>query len=138
MLLLHGSGPGVSAEANWRLTMPALIEAGHRVVAPDLIGFGQTVPPPDHVYDLRSWTDHVVAVMDATGLERTAVVGNSFGGALALRLAIEHPDRIDHLVLMGSVGVRFPSLRGSTRSGATVPVPWGCAGCWRPSCTTTP
>ncbi len=34
VLLLHGSGPGVSAEANWRLTMPALIEAGHRVVAP--------------------------------------------------------------------------------------------------------
>jgi 2-hydroxymuconate-semialdehyde hydrolase len=112
VLLLHGSGPGVSAEANWRLTMPALIEAGHRVVAPDLIGFGRTVPPPDHVYDLRSWTDHVVAVMDATGLERTAVVGNSFGGALALRLAIEHPDRIDRLVLMGSVGVRFPLTPG--------------------------
>lgn len=112
VLLLHGSGPGVSAEANWRLTMPALVEAGHRVVAPDLIGFGRTVPPPDHVYDLRSWTDHVVAVMDATRLERTAVVGNSFGGALALRLAIEHPDRIDRLVLMGSVGVRFPLTPG--------------------------
>lgn len=112
VLLLHGSGPGVSAEANWRLTMPALIEAGHRVVAPDLIGFGRTVPPADHVYDLRSWTDHVVAVMDATDIERTAVVGNSFGGALALRLAIEHPHRIDRLVLMGSAGVRFPLTPG--------------------------
>ncbi|GAA6526188.1 alpha/beta fold hydrolase [Intrasporangium sp. DVR] len=112
VLLLHGSGPGVSAAANWRLTIPALVAAGHRVIAPDQLGFGQTVPPEGHEYSVDSWLAHAVELLDALGVERASVVGNSFGGAMALRLASGHPDRVDRLVLMGSVGVPFPITEG--------------------------
>jgi pimeloyl-ACP methyl ester carboxylesterase/nitrite reductase/ring-hydroxylating ferredoxin subunit len=106
VVLIHGSGPGVSAWANWRLTLPPLSER-FRVLAPDVLGFGYTERPRDIRYDLDTWTGHLVGFLDALGLERVSVVGNSFGGALALNLATRHPRRVDRLVLMGSVGVSF-------------------------------
>lgn len=115
VLLLHGSGPGVSAAANWRLTMPALVEAGYRVIAPDQLGFGQTVPPEGHEYSVDSWLAHAVDLLDTLGVEHASVVGNSFGGAMALRLASRYAARIDRLVLMGSVGVPFPITEGLDR-----------------------
>lgn len=111
VVLVHGSGPGVSAYANWRLTLPALAE-GVRVLAPDLVGFGFTERPPGVRYDLRTWTDQLLGFLDAVGFERASIVGNSFGGAIALSLAARHPDRVDRLVLMGSVGVSFPITEG--------------------------
>lgn len=111
VLLIHGSGPGVSAWANWRLTIPALAQH-FRVIAPDIVGFGYTERPPDVRYDLVQWTSHAVAVMDALGVERCHVVGNSFGGSLALSLAIAHPDRVAGLVLMGAAGVPFAITPG--------------------------
>jgi 2-hydroxymuconate-semialdehyde hydrolase len=111
VLLIHGSGPGVTAWANWRLTIPRLAE-GHRVVAPDIVGFGFTDRPDGFSYDLDAWTAHAVGVLDALGIERAHVVGNSFGGSLALSLAIQHPDRVARLVLMGSVGVPFDITPG--------------------------
>ena len=103
VLLIHGSGPGVTAFANWRLTMPALAER-FCVVAPDIVGFGYTDRPDGFSYDMASWTAHLVAVMDALGIARAHIVGNSFGGALAMSIAINHPDRLDRLVLMGAAG----------------------------------
>ena len=50
--------------------------------------------------------------MDALGIEKAHLVGNSFGGGIALRLATRHPDRVDKLVLMGSMGVAFPITEG--------------------------
>jgi 2-hydroxymuconate-semialdehyde hydrolase len=110
VLLIHGSGPGVSAFANWRLTIPALVPY-FRVVAPDIVGFGYTERVVD-TYDLDTWTGHVVGVLDALGIERAHVVGNSFGGSLALSLAIRHPDRVRRLGLMGAVGLPFPITPG--------------------------
>lgn len=110
VLLIHGSGPGVSAWANWRLTIPDL--ARHfRVIAPDIVGFGYTERPVD-AYDLDTWTRHVMGVLDALGIEQTHVVGNSFGGSLALSLAIRHPERVRRLGLMGAVGIDFPLTPG--------------------------
>jgi len=111
VLLIHGSGPGVSAWANWRLTIPGLSRR-FRVVAPDIVGFGFTKRPEGVSYDLPTWTAHAVGVLDALGIERAHVVGNSFGGSLALSLAIHHPERVDRLVLMGSVGVPFTITAG--------------------------
>lgn len=111
VVLVHGSGPGASAYANWRLTLPALSE-GVRVLAPDLVGFGFTERPSDMHYDLDTWTEQLLGFLDALGLERASIVGNSFGGAIALSLATRHPDRVDRLVLMGSVGVSFPITEG--------------------------
>jgi pimeloyl-ACP methyl ester carboxylesterase/nitrite reductase/ring-hydroxylating ferredoxin subunit len=111
VVLVHGSGPGVSAWANWRLTLPALSDR-FRVLAPDLLGFGYTERTPGERYDIAAWTDHLVGFLDALGLERVSLVGNSFGGAVSLHLATRFPDRVDRLVLMGSAGVGFELTEG--------------------------
>jgi 2-hydroxy-6-oxo-octa-2,4-dienoate hydrolase len=111
VVLIHGSGPGVTAYANWRLTIPGL--AGHaHIYAPDMVGFGFTERPDGIEYSMRTWVDQLVAFLDALDLERVSLVGNSFGGALALRLAVEHPERVHRLVLMGAAGVDFPLTEG--------------------------
>ena len=111
VLLIHGSGPGVSAWANWRLVMPALAQQA-RVIAPDMVGFGYTERPQDFVYNMDAWVRQAVGLLDALGIERTDLVGNSFGGGLSLALAIRHPERVRRLVLMGSAGVSFPLTEG--------------------------
>lgn len=107
VLLLHGSGPGVSAWANWRLVLPALAERFH-VVAPDQLGFGATDRPADGRYGRAAWTGHAIAVLEALELERVHVVGNSMGGAIALSIAAQRPDLVERMVLMGTTGVPFP------------------------------
>lgn len=107
VLLVHGSGPGVSAWANWRLTIPVLSKR-FRIIAPDIVGFGYTERPSGIRYNADTWVEHLTGLVDALGLERVSVVGNSFGGGLALRLALAHPERVQRLVLMGSVGITFP------------------------------
>ena len=111
VLMIHGSGPGVSAWANWRLSLPVLARQA-RVIAPDMVGFGYSDRPAGQRYTMDAWVAQAVGVLDALDLERADVVGNSFGGALALALAIRHPQRVRRLVLMGSVGVPFEITRG--------------------------
>ncbi len=111
VLLLHGSGPGVSAFANWRLTM-GVLSTRYRVLAPDLVGFGFTQAPAGTDYTREVWLDQIVGFLDAIGVERVHVVGNSFGGSMALALAIARPERVQRLVLMGSVGVPFEITAG--------------------------
>lgn len=115
VLFIHGSGPGVSAYANWRLAMPVLART-RRVLAPDIVGFGFTdrFPPgtgPER-YNMDTWVQQALDLLDALQIERADVVGNSFGGALSLALAIRAPERVRRLVLMGSVGVSFPITPG--------------------------
>lgn len=110
-LFIHGSGPGVSAWANWRLVMAPLAQR-MRVIAPDMAGFGFSERGDGIRYDMDTWVAQALGMLDALGLERADVVGNSFGGALALALAIRHPARVRRLVLMGSVGVAFDITAG--------------------------
>jgi pimeloyl-ACP methyl ester carboxylesterase len=107
IVLLHGAGPGVSAWSNWRLVMPAFAQR-FWVAAPDIVGFGATARPADVVYGVATWTAHVIGFLDALGIERAALVGNSMGGRVALELARQHPDRVTKLVLMGSGGIKRP------------------------------
>ncbi len=111
VLMIHGSGPGVSAWVNWRLVMPSLAER-FRVIAPDMVGFGFTERPVGAVYGMDTWVRHAVDLLDALDIEAANIVGNSFGGGLALALAIRHPARVRKLVLMGSVGVHFAITPG--------------------------
>jgi 2-hydroxymuconate-semialdehyde hydrolase len=115
VLLIHGSGPGVSAWANWRLLLPVLAQT-RRVIAPDMRGFGFTQRPANpaeaKAYTMAAWVQQAVDLLDALNVEQTDLVGNSFGGALALALAIAHPQRVRRLVLMGSVGVPFQITPG--------------------------
>jgi pimeloyl-ACP methyl ester carboxylesterase len=111
VLMLHGSGPGVSGTANWQCTIPVLAEK-FRVLAPDIVGFGDTERPADIVYSLRAWAEHAWAFLDAHGIEQTAIVGNSLGGRIALQMATDRPDRISRMVLMGSPGVGMTPTDG--------------------------
>ena len=112
VVLVHGSGPGVSAYANWRLTIPDL--AGeHRVLAPDMAGFGFSDKPGN--YSMEGWVQQLDAFLTALQLDKVSLVGNSFGGGLALAFAARWPERVDKLVLMGSMGVTFPITEGLDR-----------------------
>lgn len=114
LVLLHGSGPGVSAWANWNKLFP-LLSADHRIIAPDLVGFGYTDRPEGQVYNMDAWVAQTIKLLDTLKIEQTDIVGNSFGGALALALAIKYPARVRKLVLMGSMGVTFPLTYGLDR-----------------------
>jgi 2-hydroxymuconate-semialdehyde hydrolase len=111
VLLIHGSGAGVTAWANWRGLIPVLASS-YRVLAPDIVGFGYTDPAKDGDYGLATWTAHLIGFLDALEVPRVSVIGNSLGGALALRLAIDHPERIHKIVTMGSAGLSFPITDG--------------------------
>lgn len=111
VLLIHGSGPGVSAWANWRLAIPELAKS-HRVIAPDMVGFGFTDRPEGVTYDMDLWVAQALGLLDALDIPQAHIVGNSFGGAIALALAIRAPERVARLALMGSVGVPFPITPG--------------------------
>lgn len=111
VMLIHGSGPGVSAWANWRLTLPELAKH-HRVIAPDMVGFGFSERPANLKYTMDTWVAQLVGLLDVLEIEKTSLIGNSFGGALALCMAIRYPERINKLVLMGSVGVPFTLTEG--------------------------
>ncbi|MDR1913566.1 MAG: alpha/beta fold hydrolase [Clostridiales bacterium] len=114
LILLHGSGPGVSAWANWNKLFP-LLASKFRIIAPDMAGFGFTERVENAVYTMNNWVRQTLDLMDALNIEKANLVGNSFGGALALSLAITHPERVDKLVLMGAMGVNFPITYGLDR-----------------------
>jgi len=112
LILIHGSGPGVTAYANWRGVIPDL--ARHfRVYAPDMLGFGYT-DCPDTIKDftLDVWVSHIRGFMAALGIEKAHFVGNSFGGALTLALADRFPDSVNRFVLMGAAGLPFEITKG--------------------------
>ena len=111
VMLIHGSGPGVTAWANWRLVMPELSK-NYRVVAPDMLGFGFTERPTNTQCNVDRWINHAIGILDALDIEQCDLVGNSFGGGIALALAIRHPHRVRRLILMGSVGVPFTLTPG--------------------------
>ncbi len=112
VVLVHGSGPGVSAFANWRLTIPTLATE-HRVLAPDMSGFGFSDKPGG--YGMDRWVEQLDGFLTELGLDRVSLVGNSFGGGLALSFATRWPERVHKLVLMGSMGVVFPITDGLDR-----------------------
>jgi 4,5:9,10-diseco-3-hydroxy-5,9,17-trioxoandrosta-1(10),2-diene-4-oate hydrolase len=117
LVMLHGSGPGVSAWSNYRRTIPAL--ARHfQVLAPDMPGFGRSGLP-----ELRTAYPHVAAagvlrLLDHLGLERAHVFGNSMGGYVALELALAAPDRVGRLVLMGPGGLSVNTFGPDQSEGA--------------------
>ena len=109
VIMLHGSGVGASGWSNFSGNLEALA-AHYRVLAVDMPGWGASDPcPVDKL-------DHVAALMefmDALGIEKAAMIGNSMGGTTVLRTAVEHPDRISHLITMGAPANRMPRLFGA-------------------------
>lgn len=112
ILFLHGSGTGVTAAANWWLNLPQLSEHG-RCIAIDSIGYGQTIAADDVEYGIKEWVRHAVRVLDALGIEKTWIVGNSLGGWLAFQFALDYPERLLGIVSMGTGGAKLTkALKG--------------------------
>lgn len=115
LILIHGSGPGVTAFANWRGVIPDLAQQ-FRCFAPDTLGFGYTDFPSDiQGFAMDRWVAHLIGFMDALGIARAHFIGNSYGGALTLALATRHPERVGRMVLMGSAGLPFAMTEGLER-----------------------
>ncbi|MGH6785106.1 MAG: alpha/beta fold hydrolase, partial [Sphingomicrobium sp.] len=105
-ILLHGASLGSSADV-WRRNLLPLAAHGIRVIAYDQPGFGLSDDPPDWNVGFR--TSFVLAFMHALGLERASLVGHSQAGAMAVRLALSHPDRVRRVVVLGT-GSLLPPL----------------------------
>lgn len=105
VVLLHGSGNGACGYSNFKGNYPALVQAGYRCILPDLVGFGYSDKPADVEYPLSFFVECVQQMLDAIGVARYTVLGNSLGGAVALGLALEHPQAIERLVLMAPGGL---------------------------------
>ena len=107
ILFLHGSGPGASGFSNWQYILPEFGEK-YYCLAPDLAGFGKSYHPENPPVGMRKWmriwTDQIIGMLDSLELEKVHLVGNSMGGAIALQLIMNHPDRFKKVVLMGAAG----------------------------------
>lgn len=104
VVLLHGGGAGADAIGNWRHTIPHLART-HHVIALDMVGFGRSAKPESFEYSQSARTRHLADFCAAMKINRAAFVGNSMGGATALGLAVERPEIVERLLLMGSAGL---------------------------------
>ncbi|MFD9934134.1 alpha/beta fold hydrolase [Streptomyces massasporeus] len=109
VLLLHGGGPGASGVSNYSRNI-AELAVEFRVIVPDLPGYGRSSKGIDIADPFGALATGIRGVLDQLGLERAHFVGNSYGGACALRLALDTPQRVDRMVLMGPGGI------GTTRA----------------------
>lgn len=101
VVMLHGGGPGASGWSNYYRNIQAFADAGYRVILLDCPGFNKSdeivsdIPRP--LFNARA----VKGLLDRLGIEKTHLVGNSLGGASTLRFALEFPERLDRMILMG-------------------------------------
>lgn len=105
LVFIHGSGPGASGRSNFRGNIGVLAEAGYRAIAPDLIGYGDSSKPSGIDYTLDLFTDTLVEALDKAGIGRATLVGNSLGGAIAIKIALDRPELVDKLILMAPGGI---------------------------------
>jgi 2-hydroxy-6-oxo-6-phenylhexa-2,4-dienoate hydrolase len=109
IVMLHGGGPGASGWSNYYRNIDALVNAGFRVLLIDSPGFNKSgeivTDVPRNLLNARA----TKGVLDALEIEKAHLVGNSMGGASALSFALEFPDRMDRMVLMGP-GAQGPSI----------------------------
>jgi pimeloyl-ACP methyl ester carboxylesterase len=106
MLLVHGLA---GSWQNWLETIPHFART-HRVVALDLPGFGES-PMPREKISISGYGRLVDAFCDEVGIDRAVVVGNSMGGFVAAELAIQHPHRVEKLVLVSAAGITIEHQR---------------------------
>lgn len=100
VLLLHGIA---GSSATWEPVMERLV-ADYTVVAPDFIGHGESDKPLGD-YSLGSFANWTRDLLDALGIDRATVVGQSFGGGVALQFAYQFPDRCERVVLVDAGGL---------------------------------
>src|ERR1700744_913096 len=112
VVMLHGGGPGASGVTNYSRNIDSLAEH-FRVIVPDMPGYGRSAKGVDQSDPFGYLADMIRGLLDELGIGTACLVGNSYGGAAALRLALDTPQRVGKLVLMGPGGI------GTTRSVPT-------------------
>jgi len=105
VIFIHGSGPGASGWSNFKHNISAFQDAGYDCVVYDQWGYGKTAKPTDVEHTLEFFVSGLLALMDALQLQNATLVGNSLGGAVALGAALNHPDRVNQLILMAPGGI---------------------------------
>jgi pimeloyl-ACP methyl ester carboxylesterase len=115
VIFLHGASLGSSARAFER-NLPAIGAAGFRAIAYDQPGFGLSDNPTDYTTSYR--TNFIVKFMDAIGVERAALLGHSQAAGMAVRVALQHPTRVSHLLVVGGGTVLPPLLEKGGAGGA--------------------
>lgn len=103
LVMLHGSGPGASGWSNYSRNITAFSKH-YRVICPDLPGFGASEVKPIDGPIPGFWADIIAALLDELGIPKAHFIGNSMGGMVALKIALERPTLVDKLILMGPGG----------------------------------
>jgi 4,5:9,10-diseco-3-hydroxy-5,9,17-trioxoandrosta-1(10),2-diene-4-oate hydrolase len=116
LVMLHGGGPGASAWSNFGAALPAFA-ADFRVLLVDQPGFGDSDKPPVVGNYFRHSAGYLAAFLDELGIDRVHLLGNSLGGGTAARFAIENPERVGRLVLMGPGGLNLNVLSADPTEG---------------------
>ncbi|MBT4377493.1 MAG: alpha/beta fold hydrolase, partial [Gammaproteobacteria bacterium] len=89
VVFVHGSGPGASGHSNFKGNVDCLTEAGYRIIVPDLPGFGYSSKPIDRDYTSDFFSSCLVGLIGALGINSCILVGNSLGGAITIRTALD-------------------------------------------------
>jgi pimeloyl-ACP methyl ester carboxylesterase len=105
IVLLHGTSASLHTWDGW----VAGLKDRRRVIRYDMHGFGLTGPAPDGVYTIESYARRFAAVLDALGVQRCVLAGNSLGGYVAWAAALAHADRVERLILVDAGGYEYRS-----------------------------
>jgi pimeloyl-ACP methyl ester carboxylesterase len=105
ILLIHGFA---SSTLMWSKIFLQLAATDFRVIAPDLIGYGYSEKPRHSEYTIERQSRMIVGLMDQLDIDRAIMVGSSYGGAVAATCALDYPERVDQLVLVGAVSNNAP------------------------------
>lgn len=117
VIMLHGGGPGASGWSNFAANLPVFAKQ-YRTLLVDQPGFGHTDKPTRFKKQFfTAAAETVVALMDHLGISRAHLIGNSLGGGTAARTAINFPDRVDRLILMGPGGVTLNVMNADPTEG---------------------
>jgi pimeloyl-ACP methyl ester carboxylesterase len=105
LVLIHGFA---SSTFVWSKVFLPLAEAGFRVIAIDMLGFGYSGKPRNGQYTIAGQAKHLIGLLDQLGIKRATLVGSSYGGAVAATCALDYEQRVDRLVLIGTVNNNRP------------------------------
>ena len=109
LIMLHGGGPGATGLSNYSKNIEALTQH-FRVLVPDMPGYGDSTKGVNRNDPFGDLAEGILAMMDVLNVEQAHLVGNSLGGACAIRMALDCPQRVSAMVLMGPGGI------GTTRA----------------------
>ena len=105
LILIHGFA---SSTLVWSKVFLPLAEAGFRVIAIDMLGFGYSGKPRNGEYTIAGQAKLLIGLLNQLGIKRATLLGSSYGGAVAATCALDYPERVDRLVLIGAVNNNRP------------------------------